>query len=50
MFHSRALKYMPHAVLKLLENMPMPWEQIGMKHETNVSKTEETGKSLNKTS
>nr|KAF6458299.1 pre-mRNA processing factor 8 [Rousettus aegyptiacus] len=23
-----ALKYMPHAVLKLLENMPMPWEQI----------------------
>lgn len=22
-----ALKYMPHAVLKLLENMPMPWEQ-----------------------
>lgn len=27
-FYSRALKYMPHAVLKLLENMPMPWEQI----------------------
>lgn len=23
-----ALKFMPHAVLKLLENMPMPWEQI----------------------
>ena len=23
-----ALKYIPHAVLKLLENMPMPWEQI----------------------
>lgn len=23
-----ALKYLPHAVLKLLENMPMPWEQI----------------------
>uniref|UniRef100_A0A060T7Z1 ARAD1D03102p n=1 Tax=Blastobotrys adeninivorans TaxID=409370 RepID=A0A060T7Z1_BLAAD len=23
-----ALKYMPHAVLKLLENMPQPWEQI----------------------
>lgn len=22
-----ALKYIPHAVLKLLENMPMPWEQ-----------------------
>ncbi|CAN8077363.1 unnamed protein product [Agarophyton chilense] len=22
-----ALKYMPHALLKLLENMPMPWEQ-----------------------
>ena len=27
-FLLRALKYMPHAVLKLLENMPMPWEQI----------------------
>ena len=23
-----ALKYMPHAVLKLMENMPMPWEQV----------------------
>lgn len=23
-----ALKYMPHSVLKLLENMPMPWEQV----------------------
>jgi pre-mRNA-processing factor 8 len=23
-----ALKYMPHALLKLLENMPMPWEQV----------------------
>lgn len=23
-----ALKYIPHCVLKLLENMPMPWEQI----------------------
>lgn len=23
-----ALKYMPHAILKLLENMPMPWEQF----------------------
>ena len=23
-----ALKYVPHAVLKLLENMPPPWEQI----------------------
>lgn len=22
-----ALKYMPHAIFKLLENMPMPWEQ-----------------------
>ena len=22
-----ALKYVPHAVYKLLENMPMPWEQ-----------------------
>lgn len=26
--HISALKYMPHAILKLLENMPMPWEQI----------------------
>jgi len=25
-----ALKYIPHAVLKLLENMPMPWEQVIM--------------------
>jgi pre-mRNA-processing factor 8 len=24
--HLGALKYMPHAVLKLLENMPQPWE------------------------
>uniref|UniRef100_A0A7S3UEK3 MPN domain-containing protein n=1 Tax=Picocystis salinarum TaxID=88271 RepID=A0A7S3UEK3_9CHLO len=23
-----ALKFVPHAVLKLLENMPMPWEQV----------------------
>ncbi|KXJ94647.1 pre-mRNA processing splicing factor 8 [Microdochium bolleyi] len=23
-----ALKFMPHAVLKLLENMPMPWESV----------------------
>ena len=23
-----ALKWMPHAVIKLLENMPMPWEQV----------------------
>ena len=23
-----ALKYAPHAVFKLLENMPMPWEQV----------------------
>jgi len=23
-----ALKYIPHAVLKLLENMPMPWQQM----------------------
>ena len=27
-FYCSALKYMPHAVMKLLENMPMPWEQI----------------------
>eukprot|EP00959_Pyramimonas_sp_CCMP1952_P161418 3375487-Pyramimonas_sp.AAC.5 len=24
-----ALKFVPHAVYKLLENMPMPWEQFG---------------------
>ena len=23
-----ALKYIPHAVIKLLENMPMPWEEV----------------------
>ena len=23
-----ALKYLPHAIFKLLENMPMPWEQV----------------------
>lgn len=23
-----ALKYVPHAVMKLLENMPMPWEEV----------------------
>jgi pre-mRNA-processing factor 8 len=23
-----ALKYIPHALYKLLENMPMPWEQV----------------------
>lgn len=23
-----ALKYVPHAVYKLLENMPMPWQQV----------------------
>jgi hypothetical protein len=22
------MKYMPHAILKLLENMPMPWEEV----------------------
>ncbi|CAM8964921.1 unnamed protein product [Rhodiola kirilowii] len=25
-----ALKFIPHAVYKLLENMPMPWEQCEM--------------------
>lgn len=25
-----ALKYIPHAVFKLLENLPMPWEQVRM--------------------
>jgi len=27
-FYFSALKYITHAVMKLLENMPMPWEQI----------------------
>ena len=27
-FYYNALKYVPHAVMKLLENMPMSWEQI----------------------
>ncbi|KAK0526747.1 pre-mRNA-splicing factor 8 [Tilletia horrida] len=26
--HLGALKYVPHAMMKLLENMPMPWEQV----------------------
>ena len=25
-----ALKYIPHAIIKLLENMPMPWEQVNI--------------------
>lgn len=25
-----ALKYVPHAIMKLLENMPMPWEQVNL--------------------
>ncbi|GIQ92473.1 hypothetical protein KIPB_016263, partial [Kipferlia bialata] len=27
MAHVGALRYLPLAVMKLLENMPMPWEQ-----------------------
>lgn len=23
-----ALKYIPHAIFKLLENMPQPWEEV----------------------
>src|SRR5271154_4927393 len=26
--HLGALKYVPHAVMKLLENIPYPWEQV----------------------
>jgi pre-mRNA-processing factor 8 len=26
--HAFHAQYIPHAVLKLLENMPMPWEQV----------------------
>lgn len=25
-----ALKFVPHAVYKLLENMPMPWQQVSI--------------------
>ncbi len=25
-----ALKFVPHAVYKLLENMPMPWQQASL--------------------
>lgn len=34
-----ALKYVPHAMMKLLENMPMPWEQvlISVLHSLNQS-------------
>lgn len=31
-----ALKFVPHAVYKLLENMPMPWEQVGAVQHTAV--------------
>ena len=27
-----ALKFVPHAVYKLLENMPMPWQQVRVKY------------------
>jgi len=26
--HLGALKYIPHAMMKLLENIPCPWEQV----------------------
>ena len=43
-----ALKYMPHAVLKLLENMPMPWEQVSLKiskcHRTKIIRGASKGK------
>ena len=29
-----AVEFVPHAVYKLLENMPMPWEQVGQQRET----------------
>ncbi|KAL2578429.1 hypothetical protein AAZV13_15G006600 [Glycine max] len=31
-----ALKFIPHAVYKLLENMPMPWEQVSVPHVRDV--------------
>lgn len=30
-----ALKFVPHAVYKLLENMPMPWEQVCSRNNTS---------------
>ena len=30
--HLGALKYIPHAVMKLLENIPYPWEQVHIPH------------------
>lgn len=32
-----ALKYVPHAVYKLLENMPMPWEQVWLVEERGAA-------------
>lgn len=32
-----ALKFVPHAIYKLLENMPMPWEQVRSWHEVHSS-------------
>ena len=33
-----ALKFVPHAVYKLLENMPMPWEQVCFSFSSWVSR------------
>lgn len=33
-----ALKYVPHAVYKLLENMPMPWQQVDSRMAAAASK------------
>ena len=33
-----ALKFVPHAVYKLLENMPMPWQQASS-HRTQMPST-----------
>ena len=37
-----ALKYVPHAVFKLLENIPMPWEQVCRSEAYMQSQLEQT--------
>ena len=32
-----ALKFVPHAVYKLLENMPMPWQQVTILGQTTAT-------------
>lgn len=43
-----ALKFVPHAVYKLLENMPMPWEQVrgAGRHMTGIAFDAGGGRSI----